>query len=158
MPLTVKRVARLTTRGRYLDGRGLYLQIETATNKSWLLRYQFRGRKRWMGLGSTADFSLAEARERARRMRQLLADHTDPLDVRKAERDQRALEAARNKTFAAVAQEYYDAHEGSWTSVPHRRGFLATLRDYAFPTLGALSVQAIDETMVLATLLCVPKT
>jgi hypothetical protein len=93
--LTAKKIARLKV-GRYLDGgdlgRGLYLQI-TAKKKdgqvidpptvgggSWLLRYERDGRERWMGLGSLADFTLREARERARAARQLLADGIDPLD------------------------------------------------------------------------------
>ena len=45
--LTVKRVARLTKPARYLDSLGLYLQVISATNRSWLLRYELRGKKRW---------------------------------------------------------------------------------------------------------------
>jgi Arm domain-containing DNA-binding protein len=67
-------------------GHGLYLQVLSANNRSWLLRYEFRGHKRWMGLGSIATFSLDEARARARQARQLLADGIDPLEQRKAER------------------------------------------------------------------------
>ena len=37
MGLTVKRVARLTKPGRYLDRDGLYLKVLCETNRSWLL-------------------------------------------------------------------------------------------------------------------------
>jgi integrase len=152
MALTVKGCARLTRRGRYLDEHGLYLQVHSPTNRSWLLRYELNGKKRWMGLGSAATFSLAEARERARQARQLLADGLDPLELRRAERIRRQLEAARNKTFAVVAQEYYDAHAASWSNVKHRQQFLNTLTTYAYQTLGELPVATIDEPMVLAVL------
>ena len=70
MSLTVKRIARLAEPGRYGDGHGLYLQVKSATNRSWLLRYERNGRERWMGLGPFHTLDLAEARERARRARQ----------------------------------------------------------------------------------------
>ena len=70
MGLTVKQIEGLKESGRYLDERGLYLQVMSATNRSWLLRYEIKGRKRWMGLGPFPDFTLPEARERARQARQ----------------------------------------------------------------------------------------
>ena len=81
MPLTVKRVAKLRDAGRYLDGNGLYLQVLSPSNRSWLLRYERGGRERWMGLGPLHAFDLDEARERARQARQQLADGIDPLDA-----------------------------------------------------------------------------
>src|SRR5215468_8046117 len=99
MPLTTKKVAGLTEPGRYGDGHGLYLQVISPSNRSWLLRYERAGRERWMGLGALHTFSLAEARERARKARQQLADGIDPLEARQAERTQRALRIAKEETF-----------------------------------------------------------
>ena len=48
--LTVKRIARLTSKGRCSDGHGLYLQINENGIKSWLLRYERDGKERYMGL------------------------------------------------------------------------------------------------------------
>lgn len=147
--LTVKKIERLKEPGRYLDQRGLYLQVMSATNRSWLLRYEINGRKRWMGLGPCADFTLDEARERARQARQLLADGIDPLEARQAERAQRALAAAQTITFQDAAQQYFDQHERKWRNAKHRAQFLSTLRDYAFLKIGKLSVAAIDTGLVL---------
>ena len=47
------------------DGGGLYLLVADSGAKSWVLRFQLKGRRRDMGLGSAELFSLAEARERA---------------------------------------------------------------------------------------------
>ena len=84
--LTAKKVERAKQPGRYHCGliRRLYLQVTASGAKSWVLRYQLRGQERWMGLGSAADFSLREARERARAARQLLADRIDPLAGKRA--------------------------------------------------------------------------
>ena len=63
--MTIKRVRKfLKTVGRYGDGDGLYLQVNTPGRGSWLLRYERNGVERAQGLGKLADFSLKEARNR----------------------------------------------------------------------------------------------
>src|SRR5262245_28518252 len=119
MALTEKKIARHTAPGRYGDGHGLYLQVESPTNRSWLLRYQTNGRKRWMGLGPLHAFSLQQARERARAARQQLADGIDPLDARKAERARQAVAAAKTLSFEEAAQAYFDFHERKWGNAKH---------------------------------------
>jgi hypothetical protein len=42
--LSVKRLEKLTSPGRYGDGRGLYLDVKSATNRSWLFRFEREGR------------------------------------------------------------------------------------------------------------------
>jgi integrase len=106
-----------------------------------------------MGLGPLGDFTLDEARERARRARQLLKDGIDPLDARKAERAKQATEAAlaaaANVTFRECAGQYYRFHSRKWSNVKHAAQFLSTLEMYAYPTLGKLPVAAIDKALVL---------
>ena len=148
--LTEKKIAKLKAPGRYGDGHGLYLQVQSATNRSWLLRYERSGRgERWMGLGPLHTVDLKEARERARKARQQLLDGMDPLDARKAQRAAQALEAARTITFEAAAQAYFDAHERSWKNAKHRAQFVSTLQTYAYPKIGKLPVAAIDVGLVL---------
>ena len=99
MNLTTKRILKcLKTAGRY--GDGLYLQVNTPGRGSWLLRYERDGRERGRGLGKLSDFSLHEARQQA--ARQLLADGLDPIDAKKTQRQQQALEAARNYAYGCV--------------------------------------------------------
>ena len=147
--LTEKRIAKLIEPGRYGDGHGLYLQVASKTNRSWLLRYERHGRERWLGLGPLHTVTLKEARERARNARQQLLDGVDPIEARKAERAARALEAARALTFEEAARQYFDQHERKWRNAKHRAQFLSTLKTYAFPTIGRLPVSAIDVGLVL---------
>ena len=149
MPLTVKKLAKVSKAGRYGDGHGLSLQVTRAGVKSWLLRYERDGRERWMGLGPLHTFKLEEARERARKARQQLKDGIDPLEAKKAERQARALEAAKAITFKDAAQQYFDTHERKWGNAKHRAQFISTLTQYAFPDLGRLPVAAIDTGLVL---------
>ena len=156
MGLTVKRIEKLTARGRYLDERGLYLQVLSPTNRSWLLRYELRGRERWMGLGPLKDFGLEEAREEARKARKLIRERIDPIEDKRARHRQEdaesAKEAAQFKTFEQVAVEYFNHHELKWRNKKHRAQFLSTLRDYAYPHFGKLAVADVDKTLILKAL------
>ncbi|WP_345947039.1 integrase arm-type DNA-binding domain-containing protein [Bradyrhizobium sp. 174] len=153
MALTVKQITKLKQPGRYGDGHGLYLQVFSSSNRSWLLRYQRGGRERWMGLGPETDFTLEEARERARKARQLIKDGIDPIDDRKAERIRQATEqaavAAKAISFKEAAEQYYKFHSPKWKNQKHAAQFLSTLKTYAYPVIGKLPVAAVDKTLVL---------
>jgi integrase len=144
MRLTAKRVDHLYKPGRHPDGDGLYLQITPTAVKSWVLRYERNGRERMLGLGTLRDFSLKEARERARRARQLLADGVDPIDAKRAQRTVPSL------TFAQAVEIYAKLHERKWTA--RRPQFLSSLRQHAFPILGDLPLAVIDTPAVLRVL------
>jgi hypothetical protein len=147
--LTVKGLSKLTVPGRYGDGHGLYLQVLSPTNRSWLLRYQRNSRERWLGLGPLHTVGLSQARERARQARLLLLDGIDPLNARAAEKAHHALAAAKALTFEQAAVAYFNQHERKWTNAKHRNQFLSSLRDYAFPVIGNLSIADIDTGLVL---------
>jgi integrase len=153
MPLTVKKIAKLTTPGRYRDERGLYLQVISPTNRCWLLRFERAGRERWMGLGPVHALGLDEARESARAARKLLASGVDPLDQRNRERSERAanetLAAARTITFEEVTQQYFKFHSRKWKNAKHTAQFLSTMRQYAFPNMGKVPVVDVDMAMIL---------
>lgn len=148
MGLTVKAVARLVQPGRYFDERGLYLQVLSPTNRSWLLRFERDGRERWMGLGSAAVFNLAEARERARKARQQLADGIDPIEARLAARDAQRKEETERITFKEACEKYLALHESGWRNAKHRQQWHNTLKTYAYPTLGTRPCKAIDAALI----------
>jgi integrase len=156
--LTAAAVKNVKEAGYLGDGGGLYLQVTPSRagdgepSKSWVFRYQLNKRQREMGLGSLATFSLAEARERATRCRQLLADKKDPISFRDAERAGAALEAARTLTFDACAEKYIEAHRSGWRSPKHAEQWAATLATYASPVFGKLAVQDVDTALVMRAL------
>jgi len=151
MTLTVKKIARLGE-GRYHDSQGLYLQVSAKGGKYWAFRYKRKGVEHWLGLGPHPAFSLQEARSRARKATQQLVDGTDPVGLRKAQRDAAAREEAKRLTFKTAAQQYYDLHQHKWTSAEHRRQFLSSLEEYAYPVIGEMGVEMIDTPLVLKVL------
>jgi integrase len=166
MALTAKRAARLLIKGlpgRYFDGKGgLYLVIEGKRSAHWERRYQLHGTEHYYGLGSAQVFSLAEARERNRKVSQLLADKIDPLAQKRADRAQRAAQAARAITFGECAEEYFKTNSPTWTHRSHVAQWAASMlgrtlqrktvkHDYC-RALRRLPVQAIDTPMVMQVL------
>src|SRR4051794_14223715 len=98
----------------YSDGGGLYLQVTGPDAKSWIFRYGLRGRAREMGLGPVHTIALAEARARAAECRRLKLDGIDPIEARRARRDQDRLDAAKAMSFRQCAAAYISAHRAGW--------------------------------------------
>lgn len=135
--------------GYYSDGNGLYLQISSSGSKSWVLRYMLNRKAREMGLGSLAKYTLAEARDKAKKYRQLLDDGIDPIEFRK-EQQRKNLEATQSfKTFEECAITYHSVHAHTWKNSKHADQWINTLTTYAFPTIGKMNVSQISKSDIL---------
>ena len=98
------------------------------------------------------EFSLKEARERAKAARQKLADRIDPIDARRDERAKAKAAKAKALTFAQAAQQYHEQHEAEWSNKKHRDQFLRSLMTYAYPIIGDLDVATVGMPEVLKVL------
>lgn len=147
--LTALKVTKLTKRGLYADGGGLYLQITPTGVKSWLFRYMQAGKAYGMGLGPTHTISLAEARQKALEARKLRIDGVNPLKAKKQSQMAAALADAKMMTFDQCAEAYIKAHQASWTNAKHRAQWTNTLNTYASPVIGKLPVAEIDTGLVV---------
>ena len=134
--------------GRHGDGRGLYLQV-IGNSKSWVLRYEFNKRERWMGLGSVEFVTLAQARERAFEFRRQLKDRgVDPLEQRRAGTTSARIAALKGATFADIARQYVEQRSAQWRGSNTRQDWESTFARYAFPLIGSLPVATIDTALV----------
>jgi integrase len=151
--LTARLVETKKKPGLFADGGNLYLQVTgdgaNHVAKSWVYRYQLGGRRRDMGLGSVENYTLAEAREKVREARRLVAEGIDPIEKRRAERAAQAIADAKAMTFKDCAEAYIQAHQAGWRSVRHAAQWSTTLRDYAYPVFGSLPVASIDVGLVM---------
>jgi hypothetical protein len=155
MPRPIERLSALGVsklakrKGVFCDGGGLYLHSDPPAQCSWLFRYRLGGKTRWMGLGPYPAISLAKARELASNARTLKALGTDPIGHRDASRATARLAAVRTITFKQCAETYVKAHRIGWRNAAHASQWENTLNAYAHPHIGALSVQAIDTSLVM---------
>lgn len=141
--LTVKGVERAQA-GRHSDGNGLYLLVSPSRSMSWMLRIQVGHRRRDIGLGSVVVLSLAEAREKAAKLRKAAKQGKDPIAVRDKEKTE-------IPTFAKAAEACHEARKRGWKD-RHAEAFLASLKLHAYPRIGRLQVDSVDESDLVAVL------
>ena len=147
--LSALRVKSLmATPGRYPDGDGLHLIVGKAGSGSWMLRIQFAGKRRDLGLGSVNSTTLLDAREKAAEYRKLIRQGIDPVASRKADRQK----LVSIPTFREAAEQAHAEFKPGWKNDKHAAQWLATMVEYAFPYLGKTPVDQIDAGMIVAAL------
>ena len=127
--------------GRHCDGQGLYLVVQPTGTRSWVQRLVIRGRKRELGLGSTALVPLAEAREQALANRKLARQGGDPLAEKRRGQSM--------PTFAEAAVRVVEQKRAGWRSPRHPQQWLSSLERYTFPRIGGQPVTEITRADVL---------
>ncbi|WP_347341665.1 tyrosine-type recombinase/integrase [Bradyrhizobium uaiense] len=147
-------VERETKPGKYADGDGLYLIVTGPAAKSWSYRYWKDGKERWHGLGSFRDVSLKNARL-ARDAARLCVKgdrNTPGIDIvqerREARQEAKAVEVQKAApTFEECAEVYIRALWTTW-SEKHRDQWPSSLKRYAYPTIGKLTIADIKPSHI----------
>jgi integrase len=143
------------------DGGNLYLQVSRDTShadriyRSWVFRYELDGRRHDLGLGPLHTLDLADAREKAKSLRQQILDGIDPLGAKlqlKRERLARLAEQQRALTFRDCAERCIVANDANWQNDKHRAQWRSTLQTYAYPIIGHLAVDDITTAEIVKVL------
>ena len=129
---------------------GLYLQVLDSGARSWILRASVGGKRRDIGLGGYPDVTLADARDKARRVREQIAEGIDPIQAkREARKRLQAIQARQVPTFAKAAKLRHDAKKHEFRNKRHADQWIRTLEKHAFPHIGHLAVDEIERAHVL---------
>jgi hypothetical protein len=145
-PFDVRREERP---GRYPDGDGLYLIVAGPTSRNWNYRYWFKGKERWLGLGSLRDVSLKDARLACDAARLQVRAGVDLVQEKRSARaaQRAAVKAEKAMTFKECAQIYIDGCWTSW-SEKHRNQWPSSLKRYAYPAIGHLTIPEIKPSHI----------
>ncbi len=143
--LTAKQIAGLTQPGRYSDGDGLMLYIDSGGRRYWLLRYTHAGKRRDLSLGQEKVLSLRDARALAVEARQQLQQGIDPVAERRSE-------SKHHISFAEAAERVHKARLASWSNGKHQDQWISTLRNHVFPVFGTKPVAEVSRGDVVAAL------
>jgi len=150
-PLDVERETRP---GKYPDGEGLYLVVASATSKNWSYRYWKDGKQRWLGLGSVKEVSLREARLTRDAARLRVKGDRSTLGVDIVQEKRAAREEAKVVeikvallTFEQCAEVYIREHWTTW-SKKHRNQWPSSLKRYAYPTIGKVTIPDIKPSHI----------
>ncbi|WP_417713749.1 tyrosine-type recombinase/integrase [Pseudophaeobacter arcticus] len=144
--LTKKLVENLGP-GRHGDGNGLYLVVDPSGARRWIVRVVIKGQKNKKGAPLRTDFGLGgadiitlpQARDRALEYRRMAKQGLNP-----------RFNAQREiPTFEEIAQQVHIDRMPTWKNAKHGRQWINTLRDYAFPKIGRMPVDSIDQPEIL---------
>lgn len=141
--LTARTVATIKVPGRHADGNGLYLHVDPSLAKRWVFVFQWRGKRREMGLGSTQLVSLAQARDLALDARRAVASGVNPIVERQSEQ--------RATTFGEVADAVLADLKPSLSNAKHFAQWKTALTTAAKP-LRHLPVDEVSTDDVLGVL------
>lgn len=111
--LTSRGIASLQAPGLHADGAGLYLQIGPTGAKSWSFVFQWRGKRKQMGLGGLLTKTLAEARMEADAARRAVSRGVNPIDTRRGAR-------MGGNTFGDIADDLIQSIQSEWKNDKHR--------------------------------------
>ncbi|WP_370420552.1 tyrosine-type recombinase/integrase [Pantoea vagans] len=128
------------------DGNGMHLLITTSGSKYWRFQYRFAGKQKILALGVYPEVSLSEARRRRDEARQLVANHVDPSEKRKAEK----IESKGLLTFEQVAQQWHTSNR-TWSD-SHRTTVLNSLVSHVFPVIGKRNISELKTRDLLVPL------
>lgn len=152
--LTAIEVSRLTVPGHHAVGGvvGLYLYVNGVSARSWVLRLVVGDKRRHIGLGGYPTVTLAQAKDKARRIREEVANGHDPIHQRKVVISRIKAQQASAITFEKAAEGYLDSHGDAWRNAKHRAQWASSLATYAYPFVGKVLVRDISVEHVLTVL------
>lgn len=142
-----KKLVENHSAGRHGDGNGLYLVVDPSGARRWIVRVVVKGQKNKKGAPLRTDFGLGgadivtinQARERALEYRRMAKQGLNP-----------RFNAAREiPTFEEVAQQVHIDRMPTWKNAKHGQQWINTLRDYAFPKIGRMPIDSIDQPEVM---------
>lgn len=148
-PLTDIQVSKAKPRERdykLTDGGGLYLLVTTAGGKLWRFKYRFAEKEKLLAIGPYPEISLSDARLRREEARRLLANDTDPGEVKKAAKE--AEKELRANTFKKLALEWHE-RQVDHLAERTRKMIMRRLRRDVFPVIGDTPLTDLSSRLIL---------
>jgi len=122
---------------------GLMLQVTVNGGKSWVLRTPINSKRKHFGLGSYPEISLAEARERARDIREAIRNGRDPFETWNTRAKVREMKNDPDDHIKRLPENqlYTLAHEQWSKDVAAKAGKVATVQSMTFKKAVELYLQ-----------------
>lgn len=151
--LTAVAVRNLDHPGLHAVGGvpGLQLRVTKNGSRSWIIRVRVGAKRRDIGLGGYPGTSLAQARQKARDIREQVRQGIDPVLEREAARAQLIASQAASMTFDEASKAFMKTK--SLELAPKQAAFWrSTLNTYASPAIGKLDVSLIELSHIVQVL------
>lgn len=152
VPLTDPKIKKAKAQHKpfpLFDGGGLFVLVTPTGGKLWRFKYRFGGKNKLLSFGSYPEISIATARKKREEARTLIANGSDPGEVRKAQKAAGA--AATENSFEVVAREWHEKFYDRWTP-GHAATLMKRLEREVFPWIGAKPIGELRAPELLSVL------
>lgn len=130
---------------KHTDGQGMFLLVK-GIHKYWRMQYRYAGKQKTLALGVYPAVSLAQARKRRDAARERLADGADPMEIKRAEKAAKILDAAN--TFEVLARQWL-VHIAASRSASTQKKVSNWLEHDVFPFIGKRPMSSIKPRDIL---------
>jgi len=124
------------------DGNGLYLIVTAKGGKLWRYHFSFQNKKYRLPLGKYPTLSLKEARELHKEAQSLKAKGVNPVEERRAKKQQKKQE--QKNSFKEVAEAYLKKRSAELALSTVTKHSNALKRDF-YPIIGNKSIDKIER-------------
>lgn len=135
---------------KLFDGGGLFLLVQPKGGMYWKMKYRVDGREKKLSFGMYPTVSLADARQRREEAKKLLANGSDPSEVKQVAKAERlavvAVEAVAAETFEKVARDWMVRQEVADVTANKSRWILES---FLFPEIGSLPIAEVTPRVLL---------
>ena len=138
--LTQKQILQTEGPAILNDGNGLYIRLRPTGRASWFCRIRHPQTKKLIDkvFGQFPEMSLKEARHRVDQVK---------IEILSLCFNQESTH--QMLCFRDYTESYIDRKEAEWRNPKHRQQWRNTLRDYAYPVIGSLSISEINTPLLL---------
>lgn len=131
---------------------GLLLKVTPTGARQWILRAKIGSRRADIGLGPYPEVTLAQARDKAREVKEQIRAGVDPLEQRQSAK--RALLKAQltSLTFSDAMDQYIEMKAKEFRNPRQAQQWKNSLTTYALPHIGKIPVHEIELPHIKAVL------
>lgn len=131
---------------------GLLLKVTSSGSRQWILRAKIGNKRPDIGLGPYPEIPLAQAREKAREMKDKIRAGLDPLEEKRSLKRSLLTEQISTLTFQKAMEEYIRMKSKEFRNPRQETQWTNSLNTYAIPHLGELPVREIELPHIKAVL------
>ena len=144
-------VKNLKKPGRHTDAlvKGLHIWVKPTLTKHWIFRFSFEGKQYDMSLGTFPALLPADARSKAQAARDDLYRGINPYQNKIAIKAERNKELQEKVIFEDFALDCIAKKRLEWRNQKHGDQWIYTIKTFAFPVIGKMSLKEIDTKDIL---------
>ena len=128
------------------DCKRLHLWVRPDLKKYWVFRFTYAGKRHDISLGRFPEVSFSDAKAKATVMNGKLAKGESPHQKHEGVQKKQSVQSPK---FSKFAFDYIQTMSPGWKNLTHWETWISTIKNYANPVIGSLSITEITTDHIL---------